>query len=141
MSRIHLQIGYDALDEHAREKIWENNFRKLQEDYEQGGREIHYEWSAKEYVQKSTEVKELQWNGREIRNGKSSHDISQNSVTNQLFVAFQTAVDLAIYDAKGKEIPVVKESHLRKVVHMSRAFKEYMKATHEDLDGNCTIFH
>jgi len=140
MSRVHLQIGYDALDEHIREKIWDNNFRKLQEDYEQGGREIRYEWAAKEYVQKSAEVKELQWNGREIRNGKSSPDVSTNFVTNELFIAFQTAVDLALYDAKGKDIPFVKESHLKKVVNMSRAFKEYMKATHEDLDGNYLVF-
>jgi len=31
----------------------------------------------------------------------------------------------------------VKEVHLKKVVSMSRDFKEYMKSTHEDLDGNC----
>jgi len=30
----------------------------------------------------------------------------------------------------------VKEVHLKKVVSMSRDFKEYMKATHENLDGN-----
>ena len=70
MSRIHLQIGYDPLDEDAREKIWDNNFRKLQEDHENGGPEIQYEWSAKEYIQKSAEARALQWNGREIRNGK-----------------------------------------------------------------------
>jgi hypothetical protein len=69
MSRIHVQIGYDPLDDHARNAIWENNFRKLKEDQEAGGREIQYEWDAKEYVKKSKEVRELQWNGREIRNG------------------------------------------------------------------------
>jgi hypothetical protein len=69
MSRIHVQIGYDPLDDHARNAIWENNFRKLKEDHDEGGREIQYEWDAKEYVKKSKEVRELQWNGREIRNG------------------------------------------------------------------------
>jgi len=140
MSRVHLQIGYDALDEHIREKIWDNNFRKLQEDYEQGGREIRYEWAAKEYVQKSAGARELQWNGREIRNGKSFPEISGSSEANKFFIAFQTAVDLALYDAKGNDIPVVKESHLKKVVNMSLAFKEYMKATHENLDGNYLVF-
>lgn len=70
MSRIHVQIGYDPLDNDARNKIWDNNFNKLKEDYEQGEREIRYDWDAKEYVKRSEEVKELNWNGREIRNGK-----------------------------------------------------------------------
>jgi hypothetical protein len=69
MSRIHVQIGYDPLDDNARNAIWENNFKKLKEDHEEGSREIRYEWDAKEYVKKSKEVRELQWNGREIRNG------------------------------------------------------------------------
>ena len=73
MSRIHVQIGYDPLDEDARKHIWNNNFRKLQLDHEQGAREIRYEWDAKEYVYRSQEVRDLQWNGREIRNGKSGN--------------------------------------------------------------------
>ena len=70
MSRIHLQIGYDALDEHIREKIWDNTFQKLRDDHNLGGADIRYEWEAKEYAQKSAEVRQLHWNGREIRNGK-----------------------------------------------------------------------
>ena len=139
MSRIHLQIGYDALDQDAREKIWDNNFRKLEEDKENGGREIKYEWSAKEYVQNAKEVKALQWNGREIRNGKIILTLLTSKITDESCQAFQTAVDLALYDAKGKDVPIVKESHLKKVVNMSRSFKEYMKATHEDLDGKSLI--
>jgi len=71
MSRIHVQLGYDSLDEEARLKIWTNYFKKLQQDHEEGGPEIRYEWDAKEYVNRSQEVRALQWNGREIRNGKS----------------------------------------------------------------------
>jgi hypothetical protein len=49
--------------------------------------------------------------------------------------AFQTAVALALYDASGdKETPVIRESHLQQVVSMSRAFKEYLKHTHDDMD-------
>jgi ATP-dependent Clp protease ATP-binding subunit ClpA len=69
LSRIHLQLGYDPLDGHARSKIWENHFRELSENYEEQGQEFRYEWNAKEYILNSTEVKDLQWNGREIRNG------------------------------------------------------------------------
>lgn len=69
MSRIHIAIGFDSLDDDARKQIWENLFFKLKEDHKHGGPEIRYEYDAKEYV-RSKEVKELKWNGREIRNGK-----------------------------------------------------------------------
>lgn len=39
-----------------------------------------------------------------------------------------------MFDAQGKEVPVIKESHFRQVVSMSRAFKDYIKSTHEDMD-------
>ncbi|TVY82365.1 ATPase family AAA domain-containing protein 3B [Lachnellula suecica] len=116
MSRIHVQIGYDPLDEDARRNIWNNYFRKLQQDFEEGGREIRYEWDAKEYVQRSQEVRDLEWNGREIRN------------------AFQTAVTLALDETKQGSVPVVKESHLRQVVKMSKSFKDYIRSTHGNMD-------
>ncbi|PMD37984.1 hypothetical protein L207DRAFT_555435 [Hyaloscypha variabilis F] len=116
MSRIHIQIGYDPLDDDGRRDVWNNHFRKLQQDYEQGEREIRYEWDAKEYVQRSQEVRDLEWNGREIRN------------------AFQTAVTLALDEAAPDVVPVVKESHLRQVVKMSQSFKDYIKSTHGNMD-------
>ena len=69
MSRIHVSIGYERLDDSARGQIWDNLFRKLKEDHKRGGPEIIYEYDAKEYVKKNKEVKALEWNGREIRNG------------------------------------------------------------------------
>jgi len=69
MSRIHVSIGYDPLDDKAREQIWEALFRKLKEDHKNGGPEIRYEYEAKQYVQKNDDIKKLQLNGREIRNG------------------------------------------------------------------------
>ncbi|KAJ8131274.1 hypothetical protein O1611_g2355 [Lasiodiplodia mahajangana] len=125
MSRIHVSIGYERLDEDARSKIWDNLFSKLKEDHKNGGLEIRYEYDAKQYVKKDPEIKRLQWNGREIRN------------------AFQTAVALAVFDAKlAKErgasdedtIPEIKEKHLSQVVSMSSAFKEYITATHEGIE-------
>jgi len=56
------------------------------------------------------------------------------------YIAFQTAVALAIFDSKKagekggseeKSIPEVTEAHLAQVVSMSTAFKRYIKATHE----------
>jgi hypothetical protein len=70
MSRIHVQIGYDPLDDTAREQIWDNFFSQLEIAHEEGGREIKCDWAAKGYINESSEVKSLQWNGREIRNGQ-----------------------------------------------------------------------
>jgi ATP-dependent Clp protease ATP-binding subunit ClpA len=69
MSRIHLSLGYDKLDHSARDKIWDNLFRKLKENHHHEGLEINYDYDAKRYV-KTPEVMNLEWNGREIRNGK-----------------------------------------------------------------------
>ena len=69
MSRIHVSIGYDPLDDDARQQIWEGFFRKLKMDHKRGGPEIRAEYEAKMYVQKNDDVKNLKWNGREIRNG------------------------------------------------------------------------
>lgn len=122
LSRIHVAIGYETLDDSAREQIWDNLFKKLKDDHKHGGPEIRYEYEAKQYVKKDDELKSLEWNGREIRN------------------AFQSAVALAIYDSrvareKGASIedsiPEVKESHMKQIAKMSTAFKNYMTSTHE----------
>ncbi|KAI0886608.1 uncharacterized protein GGS22DRAFT_199011 [Annulohypoxylon maeteangense] len=122
LSRIHVAIGYETLDDAAREQIWDNLFKKLKDDHKHGGPEIHYEYEAKQYVKKDDELKSLEWNGREIRN------------------AFQSAVALAIYDSrvareKGvsveDSVPEVKESHVKQIAKMSTAFKNYMTSTHE----------
>ncbi|OJJ98703.1 hypothetical protein ASPACDRAFT_1244, partial [Aspergillus aculeatus ATCC 16872] len=113
MSRIHVQIGYDPLDDAARERIWENHFRKLEDNHRSGGPEILCSYAAQECVRVSQELKDLKWNGREIRN------------------AFQTAVALACFEAKERQDPVPKltDRHIRQVVQMSRNFKAYMHAT------------
>lgn len=71
-SRIHLSLGYKTLDDKARAQIWDNLFQKLTEDYLKGaGPKIEFGMSAKEYV-KLARVMALQWNGREIRNGRKN---------------------------------------------------------------------
>jgi hypothetical protein len=60
--------------------------------------------------------------------------------------AFQTAVALAVFDAKkmGREDekPQVTEQHLKQVVKMSTAFKKYMKSTNQDLsDADIAFRH
>ena len=85
MSRIHLSLGYEKLDDEARKKIWDNLFRKLNEDHQRGAPEIKYDYDAKNYV-KTKEVQSLEWNGREIRNGGSeSPHVSYSLLTNNSF--------------------------------------------------------
>ncbi|OAK94707.1 P-loop containing nucleoside triphosphate hydrolase protein [Phaeosphaeriaceae sp. SRC1lsM3a] len=131
MSRIHVAVGYDPLDDKAREQIWDTFFKKLKDNHRNGGPKIDYDYDAKQYVRKSEDVKNLQWNGREIRN------------------AFQTALALAIADSKAARqknrpevdcVPLLTEAHLSQVVHMSAAFKTYIKATHEGMNESDLAF-
>ncbi|PYH96949.1 P-loop containing nucleoside triphosphate hydrolase protein [Aspergillus ellipticus CBS 707.79] len=112
MSRIHVQIGYDPLDEPSRQQIWDNHFNKLARNHEENALEIRYTYQAKDYVRNSPRLRDLNWNGREIRN------------------AFQTAVALACYQAKQEQrsIPELTDEHLNQVVTMSQNFKDYMRA-------------
>lgn len=75
MSRIHLQIGYPALDDSARVKIWNNNFTKLKSNKKDGGKKFDIHYRVKDYIQGSSDLLELKWNGREIRNGKSKNSV------------------------------------------------------------------
>ncbi|KAJ5725923.1 ATPase AAA-type core [Penicillium malachiteum] len=113
LSRIHVQIGYDPLDEESRQKIWDGYFQKLDSNHEEGGQKIEYSMSAKEYVEVKEDLRILQWNGREIRN------------------AFQTAVALACFEAKSKKrTPKLTDKHLAQVVTMSHNFKSYLRSVH-----------
>ncbi|PSN73728.1 hypothetical protein BS50DRAFT_629714 [Corynespora cassiicola Philippines] len=127
-SRIHVAIGYDRLDDKARLKIWENLFEKFKDDAKHGGKKILVDQDAKQFVEKNVDLRDLQWNGREIRN------------------AFQTAVALAMYDHRKTfdvnkddsddsepSYPTVEEKHLKQVVNLSTAFKKYMRSTRHDM--------
>ena len=72
MSRIHVQLGYEPLDDSARQQIWKNSFEKLGANHKVTGRRINYSYQAKQFVSQSEKLKELQWNGREIRNGEQA---------------------------------------------------------------------
>lgn len=70
ISRIHVSIGYPPLNEDARSQIWNNLFEKIKDDHRKGGQEIRVEYEAKQLVRKNEDIKALEWNGREIRNGE-----------------------------------------------------------------------
>ena len=128
-SRIHVYIGYRPLDPEGRKRIWLQFFQKLEAER---GDEITIKSAAKKYILSDDVLKDIEWNGREIRN------------------AFQTAVALAEYEAtqkvkkpKGQEYKQVAEGeqkieielrqdHFEKVVEMSDNFKKYLATVGPD---------
>jgi hypothetical protein len=106
------------------------------------GPEIHYEYEAKQYVKKNEEVKKLQWNGPEIRNGTfdpacvCSKLIRKSQLFKQpLLLLFSMPRWLERRVVLTKiSFRKVKERHLSQVVSMSAAFKEYITATHEGIE-------
>jgi len=129
-SRIHVYIGYKPLDSEGRKRIWIQFFQKLETER---GDEINVKAGAKRYVLSDDVLKDIEWNGREIRN------------------AFQTAVALAEYEAEQKlkklgkveddgeektlEIEL-RQDHFEKVVEMSDNFKKYLATVDEDGKGD-----
>jgi hypothetical protein len=113
ISRIHIALHYKKLNDDYRAKIWEKNFNRLSREDS-----ISIAPGAIIYVTTDPDVRAVEWNGREIRN------------------AFQTAVALAQYQARkeGKVQVVLQADHLKKVVKMSKLFKDYINSTHKNQD-------
>ncbi|KAK1980846.1 ATPase, partial [Colletotrichum cereale] len=108
-SRIHVALHYKNLTDVDRERIWANNFERL--DRDSNGR-VRVAVATREYAYDSRDVRALRWNGREIRN------------------ALQTALALAESDAadEGSERICIADKHLRAVVKMSRGFRDYLRS-------------
>jgi SpoVK/Ycf46/Vps4 family AAA+-type ATPase len=113
ISRIHVALHYKRLSDDYRSKIWDKNFRRLMKEGN-----IQVSPSTIIYAVNDPDVRAVEWNGREIRN------------------AFQTAVALAQYEARkaGKTEVMLEVEHLRRVVKMSKLFKEYITSTHKNQD-------
>jgi SpoVK/Ycf46/Vps4 family AAA+-type ATPase len=120
LSRIHVPIHYE-FDERERNLVWKMFFSKVEDDLSD---RIEVHESARSFVAHNSDLKGLEWNGREIRN------------------AFQTAVALAESesmrefeekrhkkDAKRKKA-VLKRDHFEQVVAMSKNFRQYLFKVH-----------
>ncbi|KAK7741336.1 hypothetical protein SLS63_000889 [Diaporthe eres] len=111
ISRIHVPIYYGEFTPEQRIKVWDTFFEKLELDREKTMRILS---SAKDYVD-SSELQNLKWNGREIRN------------------AFQVAVALAEAqgqrDDKGRVL--IKKEHIKATVDMSKEFSDYLNRVHK----------
>lgn len=112
VSRIHAIIHYGNLTNENRNQIWRQFFNKLRLER----KDIRISDKAQRFVFQSSEMQQIPWNGREIRN------------------AFQTAVALAEYrfaEAEDKEEgdkPRLEQEDFEKVCEMSRDFKDYLNS-------------
>lgn len=66
ISRIHVQLFYPEFTDEQRQLVWKTFMDKLARER---GDYIRLNIDAKEYI-RGTEMRSVQWNGREIRNGK-----------------------------------------------------------------------
>lgn len=66
VSRIHVSLFFKELTNADREQIWKNNIKRLKET------NVRIKEDAEKYLT-SPEVIALEWNGREIRNGKQRY--------------------------------------------------------------------
>lgn len=109
ISRVHVAIGYQALDEETRRKVWSGFFRKLVR--ERAGK-VQIASDAKKWVLET--AGETSLNGRDIRN------------------ALQTAITLAEFESEedpdydGALVTVVTKAHFQKVLEMCNRFSSYV---------------
>lgn len=117
ISRVHVAIGYKALDADDRARIWNGFFRKLVRD--RAGK-IQVAPDAKKWVLNSTGAEQTDLNGRDIRN------------------ALQTAISLAEFEAEEdpdhdpKLAVVVTKSHFERVLSMSNKFHAYVSSIRKE---------
>lgn len=109
ISRVHVAIGYQPLNEETQRKVWNGFFRKLVCD--RAGK-IQIAPDAKKWVLDTTS--ETQLNGRDIRN------------------ALQTAITLAEFESEEDPehnvslATIVTKTHFQKVLEMCNRFRNYV---------------
>ncbi|ROV87890.1 hypothetical protein VMCG_10295 [Cytospora schulzeri] len=115
-SRIHLSLYYPTLGRDKTLEIFEMHFRRInkhnEERRQRGDAPIEAE---KRRIQKYWKLnyEALRWNGRQIRN------------------AFQTAMALAEYDARGSgKAPVITAKHFDTIANASADFAKYVTEVH-----------
>lgn len=110
LSRVHVVLHFPDLTDRDRARIWDTSFRKLAAERP----DFTVDFTLHDYVYRDESLKDLSWNGREIRN------------------AFNTMVVLAEWDARhhnryGKDGKIqVRREHLQQVGRTSGLFKKYM---------------
>lgn len=62
-----MQLYYKEFTDEERQKVWNTFINKLSKERADS---IRVTYDAKEFIRRSDELKNVRWNGREIRNGK-----------------------------------------------------------------------
>ena len=116
LSRVSVVLPYDSLSDETRKKIWRSFFAKVgQEAGSPSAGKVEINKYAQRYVLNDPEVRNLQWNGREIRNA--------------LQMAIMLARHRALKEGQSEEKAVeVEVEHFESVVTMSAKFKAYLKS-------------
>lgn len=134
VSRIHVIIYYDKLGLDDRKRIWKQFFDKLNDERV----DFLVTKRAKSYIFDDEIMCQMEWNGREIRNGTSSlRSKAALQATNAfLRIAFQTAVALAEFryledpNKTDEDCPTLDQRDFEEVGNMMRQFKDYLVGVH-----------
>jgi hypothetical protein len=140
LSRVQVALGYEKLDDHAREQIWYGFFEKLRKDR----KDIIVTERAKRFVTNDAVLKAMKWNGREIRNGTT---MCSNAAPLRLRLltcsceALQTAISLAQNDADvmrmaGEKSALIEVTadHLEQVVERRKVFIDYTNSIRRETE-------
>jgi hypothetical protein len=135
-SRFHVALHLPNLDDTGRARIWQHNLDLLEKEHEN----ISIPTAARNYCTDGPDLKAVQWNGREIRNGEQCilEDPSSHSQITDTSEALQTAVAFAEYEAheNGESRVTLKKDHLQRIVRMSAEFKGHLKSIKDLTSGS-----
>lgn len=67
ISRIHTVIHYENFSNDEQDRIWTQFFKKLEKERR---KDMRTDRSAWKYVFENKDLRKIEWNGRQIRNGK-----------------------------------------------------------------------
>lgn len=76
ISRVHIKLYYPDFSETERQRVWETFVKKLTKER---GDYMRVTIGAQEYIREGRQLREVSWNGREIRNGKKSEHLAHQT--------------------------------------------------------------
>ena len=116
LSRVSVVLQYDNLSDETRKKIWRSFFAKVHQVADPlGTGKVEINKYTQQYVLNDPAVRNLQWNGREIRNA--------------LQLAIMLARHRALKENRSEDTVVeVEEEDFQSVVAMNSKFKAYLKS-------------
>lgn len=71
ISRVHIKLYYPDFSETERQRVWDTFVKKLAKER---GDYMRVTIGAQEYIREGRQLREVSYNGREIRNGKTGSE-------------------------------------------------------------------